>query len=97
MASGNAGRNSKIETSVTASKATGISDRRTLLEQERASQEEYLNHLKEIYKGTNDELELQQIESAQKKLDATNAELQSMTSTINTGFPSILSAWGTGV
>ena len=68
-----------------------------MLEQERASQEEYLNHLKEIYKGTNDELELQQIESAQKKLDATNAELQSMTSTINTGFPSILSAWGTGM
>ena len=97
LASGNAEEIAKIETSVTASKATGISDRRTLLEQERASQEEYLNHLKEIYKGTNDELELQQIESAQKKLDATNAELQSMTSTINTGFPSILSAWGTGM
>ena len=97
LASGNAEEIAKIETSVTASKATGISDRRTLLEQERASQEEYLNHLKERYKGTNDELELQQIESAQKKLDATNAELQSMTSTINTGFPSILSAWGTGM
>lgn len=97
LASGNAEEIAKIETSVTASKATGISDRRTLLEQERASQEEYLNHLKDIYKGTNDELELQQIESAQKKLDATNAELQSMTSTINTSFPSILSAWGTGM
>lgn len=97
LASGNAEEIAKIETSVTASKATGISDRRTLLEQERASQEEYLNHLKEIYKGTNDELELQQIESAQKKLDATNAELQSMTSTINIGFPSVLSAWGTGM
>ena len=97
LASGNAEEIAKIETSVTASKATGTDERRVLLERERISQEEYLNYLKEKYKGTNDELELQQIESAQKKLDATNTELQSMTSTVNAGFPSVISAWKTGM
>ena len=97
LASGNAEEIAKIESGVTANKATNMEERRTQLEQERIYQEEYLNYLTEKYKGTNDAIELQQIESAQKKLDATNAELQSMTGTVNAGSQNLLSAWRTSM
>ena len=97
LASGNAEEIAKIDSSITANKATNVEERRAQLEQERVSQEEYLNYLTEKYKGTNDAIELQQIESAQKKLDATNAELQSMTGTVNTGSQNLLSAWRTSM
>lgn len=93
LASGNAEEIAKIETSILAKKATTIQEKKALLEQQKQAEEAHLQYLKDKYKGTNDTIELQQIESQQRKVQNVQNELDAMTSTVDTKKGGYVTAW----
>lgn len=82
LSSENAEEWKKIETSTVTAKATSNYEKIQLLEQQKLAEEQHLQYLQEKYKGTNDAIELQQIESQQKKIQNIQNEINGMTSTV---------------
>ena len=82
LASENAQEWQKIETSTVTAKSTSTWEKIRLLEQQKIAEEEHLRYLEEKYKGSNDKIELQQIESQQRKIQNINNEITAMTSTV---------------
>lgn len=82
LSSENAEEWKKIETSTVTAKATSNFEKIQLLEQQKVAEEQHLAYLQEKYKGSNDAIELQQIESQQRKVQNIQNEINAMTSTV---------------
>lgn len=87
LASDNAEEIAKIESSVVASKANTTAGKKRELEEQKRNEESYLAYLEETYKNSNDEIELQQIESQKRKIQNIDNELNALTSTVEGEIP----------
>lgn len=92
IASDNAEEWAKVETSIVTNKANSNAEKKQLIEEQIKYEEDQLKYLEEKYAGTNDEIELQQIESHRTRLDELNNQLNAVTSTVEQETPTIANA-----
>ncbi len=85
VASGKAEEIAKVETSIVTTKANTTAESIQLLQKQRRAEVEQLDYLKELYKGTTDEIELQQIKSQEQVIANIDKQINEMTSTVVDG------------
>lgn len=85
VASGKAEEIAKVETSIVTAKANTTAESIQLLQKQRRAEVEQLDYLKELYKGTTDEIELQQIKSQEQVIANIDEQINGMTSTVVDG------------
>ncbi len=97
LASDNAEDWKKIQTDITATASNTTNAKKEQLQQQLTADKDYLEQMKTAYAQTNDETLADMIKTKEESIANTQAQIDSMASTVNTGFPSVLSAWGTGM
>ena len=97
LASDNAEDWKKIQTDITAVASNTTNAKKEQLQQQLTADKDYLEQMKTAYAQTNDETLADMIKTKEESIANTQSQIDSMASTVNTGFPSILSAWGTGM
>ena len=97
LASDNAEDWKKIQTDITATASNTTNAKKEQLQQQLTADKEYLEQMKTAYAQTNDETLADMIKTKEESIANTQSQIDSMASTVNTGFPSVLSAWGTGM
>ncbi|GEM_PF-1008842 len=97
LASDNAEDWKKIQTDITATASNTTNAKKEQLQQQLTADKDYLEQMKTAYAQTNDETLADMIKTKEESIANTQSQIDSMASTVNTGFPSVLSAWGTGM
>lgn len=97
LASDNAEDWKKIQTDITAVASNTTNAKKEQLQQQLTADKDYLEQMKTAYAQTNDETLADMIKTKEESIANTQSQIDSMASTVNAGFPSILSAWGTGM
>lgn len=97
LASDNAEDWKKIQTDITATAANTTTAKKEQLQQQITAENEYLTQLKTAYAQTNDETIADMIATKEESIANLQSQMDSMTSTVNAGFPNVLSAWKTGM
>lgn len=97
LASDNAEDWKKIQTDITATASNTTNAKKEQLQQQLTADKDYLEQMKTAYAQTNDETLADMIKTKEESIANTQSQIDSMASTVNTGFPSVLSAWETGM
>lgn len=97
LASDNAEDWKKIQTDITATASNTTNAKKEQLQQQLTADKDYLEQMKTAYAQTNDETLADMIKTKEESIANTQSQIDSMASTVNTGFLSVLSAWGTGM
>ena len=97
LASDNAEDWKKIQTDITATASNTTNAKKEQLQQQLTADKDYLEQMKTAYAQTNDETLADMIKTKEESIANTQAQIDSMASTVNTGFPSVLSAWRTSM
>lgn len=93
FASDNAEDWKKIQTDITATASNTTNAKKEQLQQQLTADKEYLEQMKTAYAQTNDETLADMIKTKEESIANTQSQIDSMTSTVNAGFPSVTSAW----
>lgn len=93
LASDNAEDWKKIQTDITATASNTTNAKREQLQQQLTADKDYLEQMKTAYAQTNDETLADMIKTKEESIANTQSQIDSMASTVNTGFPSVTSAW----
>ena len=97
LASDNAEDWKKIQTDITAVASNTTNAKKEQLQQQLTADKDYLEQMKTAYAQTNDETLADMIKTKEESIANTQSQIDSMTSTVNAGFPSVISAWKTGM